>query len=242
MPNFTSNIRKLAGQLNELSLLRGFINTGSLKSNTVFNQSALSNTSKPEEIFLSGLSLNYYNILLTDYSYFQFSTASEANTSLRFAFYPNPFLDHDELSETDEPHSFLIDYDKLWQKGEIDYEEYSQALSEAKPLVRNPNVRYDLSYDQYYKNDKYKRFQHPLAHLHFGISENSRVPVNRILTPLLFGQFIMKTFYSDAWYQDHQDETDMCQFDRHMIEERSKCTELSGKDFCTEQNKLFYMG
>lgn len=79
--------------LNSLKLLESFINKNSLKVNKEFNKIALDSKSKYEEIFLIGLEKTYYNFILKDYSFFQFSFSKDINEktkietpSLRFSF------------------------------------------------------------------------------------------------------------------------------------------------------------
>src|SRR2546426_5995109 len=43
------------------------------------------------ELYLAGLNLQHFNILLSDFSFFQYSLVSDDH--VRYAYYPNPFLD-----------------------------------------------------------------------------------------------------------------------------------------------------
>ena len=62
----------------------------------------LDGVSKYEDIYKKGLGLSYYNFMLEDYSYFQFSVEMRGKSiqKLRYAFYSNPYeLDSDLLGQ-----------------------------------------------------------------------------------------------------------------------------------------------
>ncbi|MFX4219133.1 DUF2290 domain-containing protein [Aliarcobacter butzleri] len=182
-----NSIRKTQEHLGEINLLKSFIKPVFLEPNKDFNEVCLNKESTYEEIYLSGLQKQYYNIILEDYSYFQFNFNEIENREeriftpyARYAFYPNPFKNYyDDLSE----------YYNLFNIGEINFEEYSQVYSEAKPFLKKVFVRYDFSCKQY------KKIYHPTAHFHFGIEENTRIASDKFFSPLAFCMFIINMYY-----------------------------------------------
>ena len=169
--------------LKKLNILQAFSFPSLLKPNKLKYKIGSIENPKYEELFLFSLENQYYNIILNDYSYFQFDfnekediKNSYTNPSARYAFYPNPFENiNDDIGTMQQ----------LYDEGEIDFEEYSQAMSEAKPIGKKVPIRYDLSFKQY------KQIYHPVSHFHFGMAENSRIPTNKLFTPLLFTKFIV---------------------------------------------------
>jgi len=173
--------------LKNLNILREFSFPSLLKPNKLKYKINSIESPKYEELFLFSLENQYYNIILNDYSYFQFDFDEEEDRknryiypSARYAFYPNPFENiNDDIGAIQQ----------LYDEGEIDFEEYSQAMSEAKPLGKKIPVRYDLSFKQY------REIYHPVSHFHFGMAENSRIPTDKLFTPLLFTKFIVNMYY-----------------------------------------------
>lgn len=180
--------------LSELQLLRSFVNPAFLNPNKDFNEVCLNKQSSYEEIYLAGLEKQYYNIILEDYSYFQFNFSEKEDLGngidtpyARYAFYPNPFknLDCD-----------LAEYYALYNNGEITFEDYSQVYSESEPILKKVFIRYDFSSSQY------KKIYHPVAHFHFGIEENTRIATDKFFSPLAFTMFIINTYYIDNMKQN----------------------------------------
>lgn len=177
--------------LSKLGILESFSFPSLLKPNKEKYKITMIENPKYEEIFLFSLENNYYNILLKDHSYFQFDfgevedrNSGHMNPFARYAFYPNPF----EYIDED-----LGSIQALYEEGELGFEDYSQAMSEAKPLNKNVPIRYDLSFKQY------RKIYHSTAHFHFGMAENSRIPTDKLFTPLLFTIFIANMYYIEDW-------------------------------------------
>lgn len=61
----------------------------SLKPSNEFIDVALDGSARYEDLYLTGLRFRDYNVLLSDYSFFQFSMTGNC---LRLAYYPNPFF------------------------------------------------------------------------------------------------------------------------------------------------------
>jgi len=179
-----------ANFLKDFKLLRSFINNRLLQPNIHFNKIALKSESSYPEIFLTGIQEQYYNFILEDYSYFQFNYADEEDRKngchkpyARYAYYPNPFENLD--TETGEGEKFDIE--------KLDFEDYSQILSEYKVNNSKVPIRYDVSFKQY------KKIYHPVAHFHFGLGENTRIAADKILSPLSFIAFVLHWTYIDYY-------------------------------------------
>lgn len=119
-----------------------------------------------------------YNLKMIDGALIQFSYMFAGNelTSQRLAFFPSPFLDEFQNN------SDVYELDDL----------YADVVF--KNIVAFP-VRFDYSSDE-------KRFvpiEHPKAHLTLGQYQNCRIPVSAPLTPLLFIDFILRSFYNTAY-------------------------------------------
>ena len=228
----TKKMHDASDLLNSLGLLERYINNSFLKVNKEFNSVALKSDSTYADIFLAGLQEQYFNFILEDHSYFQFNyTPNDTEpfadkAKARYAFYPNPFKTEDDDLE-------MLSLDL--KEGAISFEEYSQAISEYRPNVVKPPVRYDLSFSQY------KQILHPTAHFHFGISENTRIGTDSIISPLLFVMFIIKTFYSDYW-GIVSDSTNGFELDISMVAEKANSIKIEDLDsasfYCAIQKQL----
>jgi hypothetical protein len=189
---FKRSIAKAYKFLKNIGLSKEFIIPISLPVNKDFNLIALGDACTHESIFFCGLSNNYYNFSINDYSYFHFSLTKEGNElECRMAFYPNPFSEMDESMTS--PQESIIVYQELFANGDISFEELSQALSEVSPRITTPIIRYDVSYKQW------KKVKHPVAHIHLGINNPSRIASDKIFTPEFFTMFVIRTFYSQYW-------------------------------------------
>lgn len=151
-----------------------------------FRKIALNPTSTYEDLYLEGLSGGQYNILLADYSFFQFGGTS--CETLRYAYYPNPFLgaSHQAISELAELRTYV-------DEGVLDVDEFLHRVSELRFTQHPPLVRYENAPSQYVE------LVHPCSHLHIGHHSENRWPVRRVLTPAAFTLLLLKLFYVDFW-------------------------------------------
>src|SRR5260221_6549175 len=163
-----------------------FSDPSSLKASDEFKEIALSSTATYEEVYLFGLSGGQYNILLADYAYLQFSRYSEI--SLRYAYYPNPFLGASQRAISD-----LAALRTFVDEGVIDMDDFLHSVSEIRYTQHPPLVRYENAEDQH------KDLVHPCSHLHLGHHSENRWPVRRILTPGAFTLILLKHFYAGHW-------------------------------------------
>lgn len=131
-----------------------------------------------------------YNLLLDfDGAFFQFGFKEEDNRicELRYAYYeaPSNHISYEEFIK-------LNDFD-IEECGYEFMEEYSQFISEAELKKSITSLRYD------YSEDQYDELIHPLSHLHIGQSNEIRIPLSFIMTPLNFVAFITRHIYWHFW-------------------------------------------
>lgn len=183
---FTNSIRKAWIYAQHIGIEQVFAVPTTLKASDKFRHLSIDPSANYEQLYLCGLQHSDYNILLSDYAYFQFGLSQQ--NELRFAYYPNPFLGVSEtaISELNEQIEFV-------EEGIIDMDEYLHAISELRFSQHPPLVRYE--------NDpkSYVELKHPCSHFHLGHHSENRWPVTRILNPAAFALFVMKLFYGDFW-------------------------------------------
>ena len=200
-----------------------------LDVNEKFMKISFNPNARYEEIYLTGLEQQNYNLILNDFSYFQFNFKEKENQGkgynrpyARYAFYPNPFEQKEEGLE---------EIFKWYKENEISFEEYSQALSESKPLFKNVPIRYDLSYRQY------KQLYHPTAHFHFSLAENSRISTDKVFSPLSFTMMIINMYYLDAWTEYNEKKGTEFILEKCLKRELDKCSQIID---CNEENILYF--
>jgi hypothetical protein len=168
-----------------------------------------------------------YDILLKDYSFFQFSCeSSDINTIVkyRYAYYETPsefptyedFLDENGFSYID--------------CGEELIQEYQQVIDEAKFKNTVTPLRYD------YDEDLYNSPVHPISHLHLGFQNEIRIPIKCILTPHAFVSFVIRHIYWKKWKQLMND-SNFCS----IYYVKSECKVLPNENFSQDEEKDFYM-
>lgn len=92
------------------------------------------------------------------------------------SYFPAPDLEHFQ----NDPEVYLSD------------EVYADIVS--RNIVPFP-IRFDFNSDA----ERYKEIDHPYSHLTLGQYENCRIPVCSPVTPLAFGEFILRSFYNTAF-------------------------------------------
>lgn len=215
--------------LERLKLEETFANCSVLDVNEEFRNLALSSDTAYVKLYLYGLNISYYNFLLIDFSYFQFSWKTEDD--VRFVFYPNPFVKDSNSVEK------FKKYDRLLKSGDIDIEEYYMLLDETKPEMKIPLIRYENSPSQHDK------LRHPCSHFHIGLHADNRWAVRRILTPFAFTMFIVKQYFQSEWrkediFQDNNFKNN--DLEDMLIKERKNCKELSDEFFTDIETQSFY--
>ena len=83
-------------------------------------------------------------------------------------------------------------------------------------------VRYDVAIGDYVN------LRHPASHFHFGLHEESRWAVDKILTPLTFGLLIVKLFYLERWSDD---------LDEKLARAKAECVRLEAVHFSDAEKR-----
>lgn len=203
-----------------------------LEVNEQFRSAILDTTSTYTDIYLLGMRLGFYNFLLMDYSFFQFSW--EKTDHIRYAYYPNPFLGPTEQSMADfRRKKELVDADF------ITHEEFLTLINDAQPQLRIPCIRYENAPDQH------RELRHPCSHLHIGHHGEDRWAISRVLTPLAFTLIILKYYYSGRWegagkidQGEYKNELE----DKLSSEKKNKCVSISNSLFSAREAASFFFG
>ncbi|MCA1426388.1 MULTISPECIES: DUF2290 domain-containing protein [unclassified Bradyrhizobium] len=200
-----------------------------LEASDVFKTLAVNPVASYEELYLTGLRDSQYNILLKDFSFFQFGIGSL--DGVRYAYYPNPFLgaSRDALSELKEMHEFVAE-------GIIDMDEFLHRISDIRRPQHPPLVRYE------YSKLQYVQATHPCSHMHLGFHGENRWPVRRHLTAHAFALLIFRLFYLDFWGQADTIKSGDKELTLDQVLEaaRTECRMLYDDEFSEAEGKRFY--
>lgn len=179
------------------------------------------------DVFLTGLRLNEYSILLENYSFFSFFYNQRGgHWGVRYAYYPNPF----KACPFDE---FLDDYSiQVWDPEAIEF--YHQYLSENQPHDGFTPYRYEVDFHSY------KQLRHACSHLHIGHNHSIRLPVEKFLTPKAFVLFMAKHHLLNHWAENHSDILPN-PLDKHLLTEKSLCESLPIEWFSSLDRSEFYL-
>lgn len=145
-------------------------------------------------VYDTAISNGDYDILLTDDSFFQFSyLKSEDRFVIKYSYYPNPYnfqsflqfksnlIKENVISEEEQNDDYTID---------CLYEQYKIEADLKKEII---SMRYD--YDEF----EYSELCHPISHLHIGLYDETRIPINYVMLPELFVQNVVMLIYSKEW-------------------------------------------
>lgn len=183
---------------------------------------------KHDAIYFSALELQYFNILLSDYSMFQFTlTSEEPEPELRLCYIPNPSANFEH--EPSSPQDDIKLFEDMFKRGEIDFEDFSQAVSEIELGFYTPIVRVDVSFNQF------QRINHPVAHMHIGLNNSSRIGLNRVWTPHLFTLFIVQNFYQGIWNKSNDEGYSL---ENTLKNAKSQSETIPASHFCQLQADL----
>lgn len=133
--------------------------------------------------FLAALNNSDYDIILEDGSFFQFTSKSSKDIHYSFFHKIERVLSYNEFEE------------KYLTEENIDTiaQEYEMYLSTDKPSTYPCPIRYDVA------DSEYKVGSHAYAHLHIGVETEIRIPVDKIIKPLGFVDFVIKHIYKQQW-------------------------------------------
>jgi len=222
-------IRKVWDYAKILKLDEVFSGPTALEASESFKELALSNSANYEEIYLAGLRESQYNILLKDLAYFQFGLGQQG--SVRYAYYPNPFLGRSDAAVKD-----LSELKDFVEEGILDIDEYLHRISELRRPQHPPLVRYENAPAQHVE------LIHPCSHFHFGHHSDNRWPIRRVLTPSLFSLLLFKHHYSEFWLstRDIKIGRNGMSIDELLSKSKKECQILPVELFTDQESKQFY--
>lgn len=212
----------------ELKLAESFSTPGILPINEEFRDLSLDVSTKYILLYLAGLRLSHYNILLSDYSFLQYGWGEGNN--LRYAFFPNPFAT---------PGEGILNFKKirdLFVADLINLEQYHALLNDAQPELRVPLMRYENAPSQW------RALRHPCSHFHIGHHSDNRWALRRVLTPLAFTMIIAKQYYRDEWSISDEAKEDNFEnsLEGKLISERQNCQIIGDDFFATAEKRSFH--
>lgn len=183
--DFIRSIRRLWRVADAIGVGEQFSGPVPLSASDEFRHISMSGTASYESVYLCGLKNRDYNLLLNDYSYFQFG---RTDATTRLAFCPNPFFGASEqaLAELSEKQEYV-------DEGVISVEEYLHEVSELRSITQPPVVRYE------YDPSAHLEDRHPTAHLHIGYHAENRWPCAVVMSPEAFGLLLLKLYYPEQW-------------------------------------------
>ena len=223
-----SGIRRAWAKAEELSLAETFSKPSSLVVDPAFRDLILKGGAAYSDVYLYGLRNSYYNFILTDYSFFQFSWSG--SDDVRYAYYPNPFyLSEGRQAQLRELRA-MVDAEMMSE------EDFLQLFrGSGAPDIRAPLIRYENAPSQY------RELDHPTSHFHLGFHAENRWAIRRVLTPLAFSLLIFKQYYSSRWQimSDSEDELGGS-LERSLIEERGNCRVLGDEFFSAVELRSFH--
>lgn len=219
-----SDIARVWDYVSVLKLGQSFSNPVSLGVSEAFKDCSRDPQKSYEEVYLTGLRNVDYNIILQDYSYFQFGR--EKDEEFRFAYYPNPIL-----GSSDEKVSEILALQEFVEEGVIDSEEYLNYVSEIRVSRHPPMVRYEFSVLQY------DAICHPCSHFHIGMYSDWRWGSAVSLTARFFCLTILRHLYPDAWFQSAGITSGLkvITFDEELAAIRTDCRILGDDKFIEDE-------
>ena len=136
-----------------------------------------------KKTFIVASEIRDFDIMLEDGSLFQFTARNENDIHYSFLHRIEKNMSFDEFFNkyaTDE------NIDTIGQ----DYEYY---LAGDKEALYTCPIRYDVA------ETEYAEMYHAYAHLHIGIETDIRIPVDKVLSPMHFVDFVIKHMYKTKW-------------------------------------------
>ncbi|MFW5489560.1 MAG: DUF2290 domain-containing protein [Desulfovibrio sp.] len=225
--NFTISINKSASLFDEVGLLLAVRCPTSLRVTSDFKKLSLDRTTQYKNLYLKAIETQDYNIILRDYSFFQFSLLNISDCSVRYAFYPNPLRG--------EQPSYILDCNQMFEEGRLDYEEYCQLISELKEHYGVPCIRYDFS------PSCYKQRLHPAAHFHIGFYHDDRWSSSIFLTPMMFSLLICNMYYFHVVHKKNDIANNYSDELYKLIKkERGMCTQIQSDYFSDDDRSVIH--
>ncbi|WP_336702440.1 DUF2290 domain-containing protein [Pantoea dispersa] len=138
-----------------------------------------------EEAWQKCTANQWFNIQLEDGSLFIFRY-----NSYTYLMTPVKTLDYKEYLDTYYPEDEWQDVEEYRVMISQEYDNYIDTHTKNYPPMP---VRYDID------DEHYCEHSHPYCHFHFGLENDGRIATKKMLTPLSFTAFILRSFYPKAW-------------------------------------------
>lgn len=223
-------IMKTWDTADDLGLAQIFGTSGVLGVNEDFRDLIFSDSSSYDAIYMKGLELSHYNILLSDFSYFQFSW--EGRDLVRYAYYPNPFI------ASAEDVRYMKEKEELLAAQLISHEDFLLLLKSKGSVSGVPMLRYENAPAQR------SPFYHPCSHMHIGFHSENRWAVNRVLTLYAFSLLVFKHYYGGCWrsFGDNAEIEYKNDLERMLVDEKANCFVVDEALFEEVERRSFYFG
>lgn len=220
-------IRESWAAVIDLKVAETISSAAPLPVNEVFRNLLLSEDVQYTELYLAGLNLQHYNILLTDFSFFQYSLIGDDH--VRYAYYPNPFIEAADASGNIQRLRELVEADLITD------EEFLALVNEQRSDNRAAPIRYENA-----PRDR-KPFSHPCSHFHIGHGAGGRWALSRHLTPLAFTLLVLKHYYVAQWVEGESSEEESGNvFEARLIRARAACLEVEEPLFSGLEKRCFH--
>lgn len=162
-----------------------------------------------------------YDIMLYDGSLFQFTSRNENDIHYSFLHRIEKNMSFDEFYDT---YATDENIDTLEQ-------EYEYYLAGNKEKLYTCPIRFDVA------KTEYTEMHHAYAHLHIGIENDIRIPVDKVLSPMHFVDFVIKHMYKKHWDNAY---INNAKFKELVNRLKSQSEKITGEHFTdTEQNLLY---
>lgn len=228
--DFVNGVRRSWAFLSAVGLAESFATPDPLIVDAGFRTLALSGNVTHAELYHYCLERSLYNILLFDHSFFQFGW--DGGGSLRYAFYPNPYV-----SQAEALHKFRR-YRQMVRNNAIDEEEFSQLVSTMHSAGGVPIFRYEYSAGQRVS------LAHPASHMHIGVHSQNRWAFSRVLTPPAFTMLMVKSYFPGEWLLGEEGVVngEINIHERSLIDEKANCRMMGDDLFDDNERQSFSFG
>lgn len=217
---FNSELKKSIDIIRTIGLLGNF-------NNNITYPSKMASELRPlsyDESWKKCTNEGWFNIQLEDGSLLIFKPDSYTYLmtpikTLSFEDYLKTYYPEDEWQNEDE-YKIIISQE---------YDNYIDTHTKNSPPMP---VRFDIDSAHYCEHS------HPYCHFHFGVENEGRVAAKRILTPLSFTAFILRSFYPKPWRTFAQSESVIA----HLSSFREHLNIPDDKYWKERENKFLYIG
>ena len=161
--------------------------------------------------------------MLEDGSLFQFTSRNENDIHYSF------------LHRIEKNMSFEEFYDAYATDDNIDTieQDYEFYLAGDKETLYTCPIRYDVA------ETEYTEMYHAYAHLHIGIETDIRIPVDKVLSPMHFVDFVIKHMYKTKWDSAYAKNE---KFKAIVDCLKSQAEKITDEHFTSAEQNLLYIG